>query len=328
MKKIISITCENDFHTTSVRKELQLMGEDLVVLERESYGTEWVFSSLSSSRKFNIYLETKNEVYQLDDIGAFWNRREFSYSSGEKNSSPESNYINIQKTIHVNSILRYISQHIPSMNKVQSNWIANSKLIQAEVAKNYGLLIPETFQGGSPDVADEYLQSNKNNKVCIKALEAVHLNLAENGTFAHYTSIFEPRPKSELSSLKACPVILQNFVDKYLEMRVTVIGNKVFAASIDTKNASDEAKVDWRHYDWANTPYFSFDLPNEIQEKLILVNRHLDLVYGAYDLIKSHSGDYYFLEVNPQGQWLWVEELTGLEISKGLAEWLLKAANS
>ncbi len=328
MKKIISITCEKDFHTSAVRNNLQNMGEDLIVLERENYGTKWVFSSLSSPNKFNIYLEMENNVYELNEIGAFWNRCEFSYNSNDKNFSPDSSYINIQKTIHVNSILKYISESVPSMNKLQSNWIANSKLIQAEVAKSFGLLIPETFQGGSELIADRYLAINKNNKICIKALEAIHLNLAEKGTYAHYTSLFKSRPKDELTSLRMCPVILQNFLDKDLEMRITVIDEKVFTASIDTKKASEDAKVDWRHYDWANTPFCSFDLPITIQEKLIKMNRHLDLVYGAYDLIKTTSGEFYFLEVNPQGQWLWIEDLTGLEISKSIARWLFKAAKS
>jgi glutathione synthase/RimK-type ligase-like ATP-grasp enzyme len=61
--------------------------------------------------------------------------------------------------------------------------------------------------------------------------------------------------------------------------------------------------------------------------QFLFYNKKLGLVYGAYDLIKSKNGKYYFLEVNTLGQWLWVEDLTGLQISKGIAEWLYKKSS-
>lgn len=325
MKKIIAFTSKNDFHTLSVKKQLQDIGCDLIALDRESYGENWLLSSLSIEKKSSIFLELNDEIIPFDKIGAIWNRRDFTINYSDNEIDPETHYINSQKSILVNSLLKYMDDKVPCMNKIQSNWLANSKYLQSEIARASGLLCPETFQGGSVDLAHQFLEKSVNHKTCIKALEAIHLKRG-NDTYAHYTSIFEPKSKDQLASIRSCPIVLQKFIEKDYEIRATVIGNEVFSASIDTKKASDDAKIDWRHYDWANTPYLPIDLPLKIKESLIEINRELKLVYGAYDLIKTKEGEYYFLEVNPQGQWLWIEDLTALPISKTIAKWLFNAA--
>lgn len=326
MKKIIALTVDEDFHTLEVKKHLEKMGSRLISLKREMYGKDWIFTVLNGKKNNEIVLETKREAIPINKIGTIWNRRDFSYLAKE-GKDPKTKYINTQKTIHVHGLIRYLGKIIPSMNDMEANWLANTKLHQAYVAKKVGLLIPETFQGSSPKLADKFLKDNRGD-ICIKPLEAVDVQIPEKDTvLKHYTSKFKRRPLKELSSLKLCPVILQTFVDKDYEIRATVVGNKVYAASIDTSNASKDAKVDWRHYDWANTPYYKIQLPKPISKKLIQMNKKLGLVYGAYDLIKSKNGKYYFLEVNPLGQWLWVEDLTGLQISKGIAEWLYKKSS-
>jgi glutathione synthase/RimK-type ligase-like ATP-grasp enzyme len=325
MKKIIALTVDKDFHTLEVRKNLRRIGADLIQLKRNSYGKEWILTVLNGNRINKIFLETKKEIIPLKKIGSIWNRRDFSYLAKE-GQNPIQNYINNQKTMHVNGLIRYLGKIIPTMNDMDANYFANTKLHQAYIAKKEGFLIPETFQGSSPRFANYFLKKNKGD-ICIKPLEAINLRLLKKKKILiHYTSKFKKRGLNKLSSLKLCPVILQTFINKSYEIRATVVGNKIFAASIDTSNASESAKVDWRHYDWKNTPYYKIKLPNIINEKLLKINHKLGLVYGAYDLIKSTTGEYYFLEVNPLGQWLWVEDLTGLKISEGIASWLFTQA--
>ena len=151
----------------------------------------------------------------------------------------------------------------------------------------------------------------------------MHFWASDGNAYAHYTSRFRRRPAEDLQTLRDCPVFLQNLVPKALEVRATVVGGSIYAASIDTRGASDDAKVDWRYYDWASTPYYPITLPPEVSARLISVMSSLGLVYGAFDLILTPTGEYVFLEVNSMGQWLWVEELTDLPISDAIARWLI-----
>lgn len=82
--------------------------------------------------------------------------------------------------------------------------------------------------------------------------------------------------------------------------------------------------VDWRHYDFENVPHFSFELPQKIKDFCFNLVKRLGLIYGAIDMIVTPNEKYVFLEINPNGQYLWIELLTGLPISSTIAEALSK----
>jgi glutathione synthase/RimK-type ligase-like ATP-grasp enzyme len=325
MKFAIALTCDNDYHTLAVAKKSETQGLPLIILERENYGIQWLLTSVQKKTGTIIYLENKNITISNKEIGAIWNRRDF-IADNRDYKSEEEKYISIQTAIHVNGIFKYLENKVPSMNKPSANAYASSKFLQNSIASRTELLIPESYFGGSPLIADEFIKSIPiEEKLSIKPLESIHLKSNDGNTYAHYNSIFKRRSSNDLKSLSECPVILQKFIDKDFELRVTVVGENIYPAEIHTANASEEAKIDWRHYDWANTPYYASNLPEYINKSLLYIMSELGLSYGAFDLIKSKSGDYFFLEVNSQGQWLWIEDLTDLAITDGIVKWLKDA---
>ena len=64
------------------------------------------------------------------------------------------------------------------------------------------------------------------------------------------------------------------------------------------------------------------ELPGELQRSLLELMSRLSLTYGAIDLVLTPDGRYVFLEINPNGQWLWIDEMLSLGISHSIAEWL------
>jgi len=64
-----------------------------------------------------------------------------------------------------------------------------------------------------------------------------------------------------------------------------------------------------------------------LNKRLLALQKRLQLVYGAIDMRRTPDGEYYFLEVNPAGQWHFVEQRTGLPISKAMADLLAKLDN-
>jgi glutathione synthase/RimK-type ligase-like ATP-grasp enzyme len=324
MKKICIVTCVEDLHTAKVAALLrEEWGCDPIILEREKYGSDWVLSATINSDTAKSVIETRTGAYIEGQIGAIWNRRDFTAETTKTEESPESRYVAMQAAIHVNGVLRYMGNSTPVMNSPVANFNANSKFLQAALALKHGFKVPKSFFGGSPSVANVFLNSiSESRRISIKPLESIHLRTSDGKIYAHYNSIFRRRGEDELGSLRQCPVILQEFIEKRLELRVTLVGDEVYAASIDTSQASDSAKVDWRHYDWANTPYRVHSIDRGFKEKIRNVASDIGIVYGAFDLILGIDGEMYFLEVNPQGQWLWIEDLTDLPISRSVARWL------
>ncbi len=133
------------------------------------------------------------------------------------------------------------------------------------------------------------------------------------------------RQRPRTSALRSCPVIVQEQIPWRVELRVTVVGDQIFACEIHSQ-ISNHARLDWRRYDTGATPHLVHELPGEIADRCVALTHRLGLRYGAVDLILTPDGRYVFLEINPNGQWLWIENLTGLPISQAVCDLLLEGA--
>jgi glutathione synthase/RimK-type ligase-like ATP-grasp enzyme len=126
-------------------------------------------------------------------------------------------------------------------------------------------------------------------------------------------------------AVRHAPVVVQEYVPKQVELRITVVGDRVFAAEIDSQ-ASPMARHDWRAGDPRTMAHRRHPLPLKEAERCLRLTRALDLCFGAIDMVLTPGGEYVFLEINPNGQWGWIQDLTGMPIAEVLAE-ILAVAN-
>ena len=114
-------------------------------------------------------------------------------------------------------------------------------------------------------------------------------------------------------------MIFQEYVPGAVDLRVTMIDGTPFAAAIHSQDTP--YKVDYRmHMD--ETIVEPYSLPQEIVARLRLLMQRLGLVYGAIDLRVTPDERFIFFEVNPSGQWLFIEERTGLPITETFVQLL------
>jgi glutathione synthase/RimK-type ligase-like ATP-grasp enzyme len=99
-----------------------------------------------------------------------------------------------------------------------------------------------------------------------------------------------------------------------------VVGDQVFSVAIDSQSNPD-ARVDWRHAT-LHLRHEQVELPASVNAKLVGIIGHYGLAFGAFDLIQTPEGEIVFLELNPNGQWAWLEQLTGIPIREALIDLL------
>lgn len=133
-----------------------------------------------------------------------------------------------------------------------------------------------------------------------------------------------------MQGLHVAPTIFQQAVDFDFDVRVTVIGARVFAAKVQAqdrrKNVSTrDWKVGYFHGVVRLEPY---ELPKVISRKCAALVKRLGLHFGAIDLVRDKNGIFWFLEINPNGQWAFVEEETGMPLGKTMAHLLLTGADT
>ena len=143
-----------------------------------------------------------------------------------------------------------------------------------------------------------------------------------------FTNPVKSEDINNLDGLNLCPMTFQEKISKALELRIIIVGKNVFTAAVDSQ-ALQKAHYDWRREGMALLKAWkNYDLPKDIEQKLLKLMTYFGLNYGAIDIILTPDGKYVFLEVNPVGEFFWLENCPGLPISQAIAELLVSSSYS
>lgn len=201
---------------------------------------------------------------------------------------------------------------------------AESKPFQLRLAADLGLATPRTLVTMQSARARSFLAACRGRMV-FKALAQSGepwLHDGDGTPLLQLTNVLDEQHLELLDRVQLAPCLFQEYVEKKVELRVTVVGDKVFAAELDSQ--SDSATVvDWRRMDHARPiPHQPHQLPPLVEDACRRMVSLLRLRYGAIDLILTPEDEYVFLEINPVGQWGWIEQLTGMPICAALCDLL------
>jgi glutathione synthase/RimK-type ligase-like ATP-grasp enzyme len=195
---------------------------------------------------------------------------------------------------------------------------ANNKIYQLQQASAIGLAIPKTLITTNPARALAFYEEC-NRRMITKVL---HRNIVDHGQSVSvvWTNEVTEEHVKLFGSISCSPTLFQEYVPKRYELRITVVGQQVFACAIHSQAAS-RTEVDWRRYD-VDIPYEAIELPTYIEDQCRRLVAELGLQFGAIDMILRPDGSYVFLEINPTGAWLWIQQKTGLRINEAIVDLL------
>lgn len=196
------------------------------------------------------------------------------------------------------------------VNPVLADSAASHKPYQLEVAPTVGLTVPETVITNDPDAARELVDAH-DGRVIYKALAGLPDAWRE-------TRLLRREEAALLDAVRYAPVIFQEVIDG-TDLRVTLVGDDIFAAEMDTTRAryAYDIRMDM------TVPVRAVKLDATTEASLRGLMRALGLEYGAVDMKRRPDGSLVFLEINPAGQFLHIEELTGMPIARALAARLM-----
>jgi glutathione synthase/RimK-type ligase-like ATP-grasp enzyme len=215
-----------------------------------------------------------------------------------------------------------ISADAAWMSKPEAIWRANQKVFQLAAARRAGLAIPRTCVTRSPDEARSFIHSVTGNVI----VKPVTYGTVEGTTpeLAIYTTRLPPDLRGDdLAAIALAPVILQEEVTKRRDIRVTVIGEEVVAVAIESQSNA-ETVTDWRRPTGTTLEHHRTDLPLPLSRALRDFVRQLGLEFGAIDLVEKPDGSFVFLEINPNGQWGWLQLATGVDLAGAIARRLVQ----
>lgn len=269
-----------------------------------------------------VTLDTGDSRLDLSTVTAVWRRRPNPPTPAEHVTDPTHRaHVVWQAEFLLDGAWELTpARWLPCRREVERH--AHNKIIHMARAVEHGFTVPETLYTNDPaELAPAYERAG--GRMIAKQINSDEFTL-DGADHRTYTTVVTRRHLTSRHRLRHEPVILQPYVAKAVELRVIVVGDRVFAAEIDT-SASSTARDDWRHYDDDRVRHGPHELPREVADRCVRLTAAFGLTYGAIDLILTPGGEYVFLEINPNGAWGFVELRAGLPVSDAIADWLAAA---
>lgn len=195
----------------------------------------------------------------------------------------------------------FLSLNVPWVNPITAVYNAERKIYQLRLATYCGLKIPETIISNSVNDLSAFVQEYSD--VICKPIYS-GLLITQTCNYSVYTNPFNSSHLNDIVAVRNCPTLLQRRIEKDSDIRVTFFGDTYFAVSIRGTNNSP---LDWRKPGLA-IEYEQIQLSDEIVNSCKMMLNKLDLVYGAFDFVLDTEGNIFFLEINPAGEWAWLDK--------------------
>lgn len=274
---------------------------------------------LSSKSKWELSFKTGDSFYDLTNVKTVWFRRIGSPTIDSKIEENAYRGFARGEIELVITSLAHLFEGAKWISPYNNTKRAASKLYQLKEAEKCGLKCPKTLVTNNPALAKDFIASLS--KSIYKTLHSPSINYEDGRRSLIFTHLINKADERLLHQVRYAPCIFQEYVEKAYELRITLIGSRLFPVLIDSQS-STEGKFDWRAGLSENLKYEIACLPSEIEEKLLRFTNGIGLFYGAIDMIVTPKGEYIFLEINPHGAWGWLETVVEVPISKTLAEYL------
>lgn len=304
-----------DAHARAVAWALERLGITCFILDAIDFpaGLRISISTDKSGREYFVYdhpTQGYTQIYK-DEIKAIWrrrlNRRFHDYTGLHPDDVPAtiSGVRGFMDNLHA---FVDCAAGVQVINPAAAAALINNKFVQLTVAKTVGLKVPETLLSNSAMEINRFYTKH-GRSIIVKPFSPQSWFEAER-RYIQQTILITDKNSDCLHErgLELCPSIFQRYIEKDFDLRITVISEDLYCAKILSQD-DPLSKVDCRGGLFIDTklePFYA--LPDLVGSQIREFMHRAGLVFGCIDMIVDREGQYYFLEVNEQGQFLWIED--------------------
>jgi hypothetical protein len=318
---ILILTEEFDPHADRVAAILHARGIEVVRFNPAAFPSRAILSVACDGHAVTTAtLDTDRATIDLTELTAIWYRRPQPPAPDAEVSDPATRgYLAEECRVVLNDIWHMLAcPVVPAVPGVLHR--AELRATQLAVAARLGCELPPTLMTTSPrDFLAFYREHGGN---VISKLPSNALPRVYRSTFARHTRLVSAREVVHAQALRRCPIIFQACVPSGLEVRVTVVGTAVFPAEVQSQ-PSRRTRHDWPRSDLDDTAYRPHQLPEDVAERCRRLVDELGLRFGTIDLMLTPDGRHVLLDIDPNGDYLRIEDGTGLPISEAICDLLL-----
>jgi MvdD pre-ATP grasp domain/RimK-like ATP-grasp domain len=323
---ILILSTREDAHAEIVARKLENQAARYLWFDPADFPAKArITVSIAPDRRVDYVLESGGTAIDLRDVRAIWHRRPGVPEADEAITDDRvREWVSHESQELLGGIWATLDcLQMPGLG--HHRFAAESKLTQLVEASRVGFSIPRTFIGNRPECLLEAF--SRFGGAAITKVVSNPVVFRDDDEWSAFTRPVQRRDVGYYRSVRYAPLIIQEYIPKAVEIRATVVGERVFAAAIHSQ-LSHRTRHDWRHYDFDKTPHKVHVLPDRVARLCVQLVRALHLNFGAIDMVLTPSDEYVFLEINPNGQWAWIEDLTGMPISDAIVDLLVEGLSA
>jgi glutathione synthase/RimK-type ligase-like ATP-grasp enzyme len=298
--KIVILAQENDNHTAPLKWALEQAGYRVVC---------WAGMGWDPNRQASISFSEETRLtlgmHALEPADVVWVRRPERPKSHPQVTPADKKFSDEEYRWFFHAVM-YLLETLPLrvINKYSASRFINNKSVQLLLANNCGLKVPESMMSNSPEAVKNYVNHNPKRLIC-KAFFP-HIWQKDSNNFA-VTETFELNPSMLPSDevLTYAPAIYQEMVVKQFDVRMVLLGATLYSCSLHNPKGA----IDWRQDAGQGLVRVeSIETPPEVEQGVLAFAAKSGIAYGSFDFAVDADGQWWFLEVNEGGQFLWLDD--------------------
>lgn len=316
---MLIVTEPFDVHADYVISELKRRDVPVFRFHPEEFPVGSQISISGAGTAWSAEIRTPQRSVRLPDVRAAWLRRPGD-PVVDPAVRPESREFAVQQARSTLTTLYALigDRWLSHPDSIRS---AADRVRQLHRAAAVGLAVPDTLISNDADRAVGFHDGNVRlgRETAVKSLWLRKPVSYDGGLRVPLTTVWpQDLDPAEAATIRLAPTVFQEYVPKQREIRAVVIGGQVFAASLDSQ-AVPQARHDVRAATGTQARYEPYELPADVRTALLELLAGLGLRFCSADLVLTPDGRHVFLDLNPNGQWLWLELETGLPLSAAMA---------
>lgn len=305
--KFLIPTEPDDTHAIFVKLALESMDHEVRLIFLADQPTKLKNTVLIDNNVFEWKSRDQYDCISDNNYDVVWWRRARHPHLPKDSAHPaDYKFMERENKIFYESLTNTMAPNARWVNTKEAGLRANSKLLQLKEAVSCGMTIPTTICSNDPQEIRYFLLKYEKEGVIYKPL-CSNFWFENCGMKISYTSKLSFLELPSNKSLQLTPSIFQKEIKKKYELRITYFDGFMVTAKLHSQ-AHAAGKVDWRAIPAKEMAIEPYTLPTKLEQQIRTFMKKLGLVFGALDFIVNEEGEYIFLEVNEQGQFLWIEE--------------------
>ena len=243
--------------------------------------------------------------YRPEDFTVVWNRRPERLKHSPLEAMPEGRFILDEWSEALEGFLSHIA---PArwVNHPSSNAMAAHKLGQLTIARTLGFAVPDTLVTQESEELREFY-GRHSGTIIVKPLSRGYVERTGNEADSLiFTNRVLEEHLANLDDLSSCPTLFQEFIPKLADIRLTVVDADYHPVELKAEDDGVQ-RCDIRRDNMQDVRYQEISLPDEVYSRVRMLMGHYRLRFGAIDFAVANDGRWYFLEINPNGQWAWMD---------------------